>query len=174
MNKYEQLSYIRKQLQSDGLAPKWMSTASYQLLTSKHYLDTAETPYDMYERIAVRAGELTEFKIPDYFGYDSWTEAFFDIMWKGWLSPSTPVLTNMGNSRGHPIACSGTYIGDSIRSFGEARLEIEQLTQRGYGTSWSLDPVRHRGSPISRGGTATGVMHPAGDIVNSMKKVTQG
>ena len=71
--KYEKLSFQRKQLQADGLAPKWMSTASYQLLTENSYLDVAETPYDMYERIAIRAAELTEFDIPDSFGYPSWT-----------------------------------------------------------------------------------------------------
>ena len=173
-NKYEQLSHLRKQLQSDGLAPQWMSTASYQLLTGQEYLDTAETPKAMYERITRRAAELTEFKIPSYLGYDSWNDAFFDILWKGWLSPSTPVLTNMGNTRGHPIACSGTYLGDSIRSFGLAELEIMQLTQRGYGTSWCLDPVRHRGSAISKGGTADGVMHPAASVVARMKRVSQG
>ena len=171
---YEKLSHLRKQLQSDGLAPNWYSTASYQLLSNKHYLDTAETPKDMYERIADRAADLIGFDIPAHYGYPTWFDAFFDVMWQGWLSPSTPVLTNMGNDRGHPIACSGTYIGDSIRSFGEARMEIEQLTQRGYGTSWCLDPIRFRGAPISRGGTASGIMHPASDIVNSMKKVTQG
>jgi len=173
-NKYERLSHTRKQLQTDGLAPKWMSTASYQLLQGQEYLDTAETPKDMYTRIATRADELMELEIPRYLGYDTWFEAFFDVMWKGWLSPSTPVLTNMGNTRGHPIACSGTYLGDSIRSFGLAELEIAQLTQRGYGTSWSLDPVRHRGSPISKGGTADGIMHPADSIVEKMKKVSQG
>ena len=173
-SKYEQLSHIRKQLQQDGLAPSWYSTASYQLLSNKHYLDTAETPKDMYTRIAKRAAELTYFQIPKDYGYTNWYNAYFDLLWKGWLSPSTPVLTNMGNDRGHPIACSGTHVGDSIRSFGLARLEIEQLTQRGYGTSWCLDGIRHRGSPISKGGTASGIMHPADDIVNSMKKVTQG
>lgn len=172
--KYEKLSFTRKQLQSDGLAPKWMSTASYQLLTDKNYLDVAETPYDMYERIAVRAAELTEFDIPEEYGYHDWTEAFFDVLWKGWLSPSTPVLTNMGNNRGHPIACSGTYIGDSIKSFYEARKEVAQLTQRGYGTSWCLDPIRHRGAPISKGGTANGIMQPAAGVVQDMKEVSQG
>lgn len=172
--KYEKLSFQRKQLQADGLAPKWMSTASYQLLTENSYLDVAETPFDMYERIAVRAAELTEFDIPEKFGYPSWQEAFFDILWKGWLSPSTPVLTNMGNSRGHPISCSGTYIGDSIQSFYEARKEIAQLTQRGYGTSWCLDPIRHRGAPISKGGTANGIMQPAAGVVQDMKDVSQG
>lgn len=173
-NKYERLSHMRKQLQADGLAPEWMSTASYQLLTGQDYLDTAETPKDMYVRIAKRAAELTEFDIPTYFGYDTWFEAFFDIMWKGWLSPSTPILTNMGNSRGHPIACSGTYLGDSIVSFYEARKEIAQLTQRGYGTSWCLDPVRPRGSKISKGGEANGIMQPASGVVQDMKDISQG
>ena len=173
-NKYERLSHMRKQLQADGLAPEWMSTASYQLLTGQDYLDTAETPRDMYVRIAKRAAELTEFDIPTYFGYDTWFDAFFDIMWKGWLSPSTPILTNMGNSRGHPIACSGTYLGDSIVSFYEARKEIAQLTQRGYGTSWCLDPVRPRGSKISKGGEANGIMQPASGVVQDMKDISQG
>ena len=173
-NKYERLSHMRKQLQADELAPEWMSTASYQLLTGQDYLDTAETPRDMYVRIAKRAAELTEFDIPTYFGYDTWFDAFFDIMWKGWLSPSTPILTNMGNSRGHPIACSGTYLGDSIVSFYEARKEIAQLTQRGYGTSWCLDPVRPRGSKISKGGEANGIMQPASGVVQDMKDISQG
>jgi len=173
-NKYERLSHQRKQLQIDGLAPEWMTTAGYQLLTEKSYLDTAETPYDMYNRIAKRAAELTTFQIPSYLGYQSWQHAFFDVMWKGWVSPSTPILTNMGNDRGHPIACSGTYVGDSIRSFYEARLEIAQLTQRGYGTSWCLDPIRHRGAPISTGGSANGIMQPATGVVEDMADVSQG
>jgi len=174
MNKYEQLSHQRKQLQTEGLAPIWMSTASYQLLVGQEYLDVAETPRDMYTRIADRAEELMEFEIPSYLGYEDWADAFFDVLWKGWLSPSTPVLTNMGNSRGHPIACSGTYIGDSIPSFYEARKEIAQLTQRGYGTSWCLDPIRPRGSAISKGGTANGIMQPAAGIVQDMKDISQG
>ena len=172
--KYEKLSHRRKQLQAEGLAPDWYTTAGYQMLSNKHYLNTAETPHDMYNRIAARAAELTRFTIPMKFGYDSWHDAFFDILWKGWLSPSTPVLTNMGNDRGHPIACSGTYVGDSIRSFYEARLELAQLTQRGYGTSVSLDPIRHRGAPISKGGSANGVMQLASGIVQDMADVSQG
>ena len=173
-NKYEELSHIRKQLQRDGLAPAWMSTASYQLLSNQNYLDTAETPRSMYSRIAQRAADLTEFPIPKEYGYSSWFDAFFDIMFKGYLSPSTPVLTNMGNNRGHPIACSGTNLLDSVRDFYTARREIAQLTQRGYGTSWCLDSIRPRGSAISKGGTATGVTQPADGVVQDMKEVSQG
>lgn len=172
--KYEKLSFERKRLQENNLAPQWLSTAGYQLLVNQHYLDIAETPRDMYTRIAKRAAELVKFPIPPKFGYDSWFDAFFTILWNGWLSPSTPILTNMGNDRGHPIACSGTYIGDSIRSFYQARTELAQLTQRGYGTSVSLDPIRHRGAPISNGGTANGIMQPAAGIVSDMSDVSQG
>jgi len=172
--KYEQLSHKRKQLQQDGLAPEWLTTAGYQMLTNQNYLDVAETPRDMYNRVAKRAGELITFTIPEYFNYPSWEEAFFDIMWKGWLSPSTPVLTNMGNDRGHPVSCSGTYVGDSIDSFYEARKEMAKLTQRGYGTSTCLDPIRPRGSAISRGGTANGIMQLARGVVQDMTDVSQG
>lgn len=173
-NKYEIFSRLRKQLQSDGLAPDWYSTASYQLLANKHYLDVGETPKDMYTRIAKRAAELTSAPVPIDLGYSTWFDAYFDTMWKGWLSPSTPVLTNMGNNRGHPIACSGTHVGDSIRSFYQALTELAQLTQRGYGTSVSLDSIRRRGAPISTGGEANGPWDFADDVVNVMKKVSQG
>ena len=172
--KYEKLSHRRKSLQQEGLAPDWLSTAGFQLLTEKNYLNTAETPHDMYTRIADRAAELTDLRLPIEYGYNSWAEAFYDVMWKGWVSPSTPVLTNMGNERGHPISCSGTYLGDSIREWYIARTELAQLTQRGYGTSTVLDPVRHRGSAISKGGTANGIMQPAEGIVQDMKDVSQG
>lgn len=173
-NKYEIFSRLRKQLQSDGLAPDWYSTASYQLLANKHYLDVGETPKDMYTRIAKRAAELTTAPVPADLGYATWFDAYFDVMWRGWLSPSTPVLTNMGNGRGHPIACSGTHVGDSIRSFYQALMELAQLTQRGYGTSVSLDSIRRRGAPISTGGEANGPWDFADDVVNVMKKVSQG
>lgn len=172
--KYEKLSFKRKSLQKEGLAPDWLSTAGFQMLTENNYLDTAETPKAMYERIAKRASELTKVKLPSDWGYNNWEEAFYGVMWKGWVSLSTPALTNMGNDRGHPVSCSGTYLGDSIRDWYIARLEMAQLTQRGYGTSTVLDTVRPRGSSISKGGTANGVMQPAEGIVKDMKDVSQG
>jgi ribonucleoside-diphosphate reductase alpha chain len=174
MNKYDQLSFQRKELQKQDLAPAWMSTASFQMITEKAYLDRGENPRDMYTRIAKRAAELTRLHNVERWGYSSWEDAFFDVMWKGWLSPSTPVLTNMGNERGHPIACSGTDLSDSIPGFYDARKEIAQLTQRGYGTSWCLDAVRPRGSAISKGGTANGPIQPASGAVQDCREVSQG
>lgn len=172
--KYEKLSQQRKILQEEGNAPGWLTTAGFQLLTEKNYLDIGETPKNMYSRIAKRASELTEVEIPENWGYSNWEDAFFDVIWEGWLSPASPVLTSMGNNRGHPISCSGTYLGDSIRSWYEARMEMAQLTQRGYGTSTVLSEVRPRGSAISTGGSANGIMQPASGVVQDMKDVSQG
>ena len=176
MNKYEQLSYERKRLQQIGEAPEWYTTHSYQLLTEKNYLQPGETPKDMYERIANRTAELTKKKrIPvKDFGYRTWFEAFFDIMWKGWLSPSTPVLSNMGTSKNHPVSCSGSFIPDSIRGFYETRMELAQLTQRGYGTSVTLDAIRPRGSKYGVNGIASGIMPVAKGIVQDMIDISQG
>lgn len=171
---YEKLSTERKFLQQTYQAPEWLSTAGYQLLKGKHYLNTNETPRTMYERIASRAAQLTNIESPSFYGYSTWYDAFFDIMYKGWLSPSTPVLTNMGNDRGHPIACSGSHVDDSIRSFYQTRTELAQLTQRGYGTSVCLDTIRPRGSLISTGGHANGVMQFASGVVNDMHDISQG
>jgi len=177
-SKYEQYSKTRKMLQKQGKAPEWMTTAGYQMLVEKNYLQTGETPIDMYARLAARAEHIYMFKfkleVPAWLGYSNWYDAFFDAMWKGWLSPSTPVLTNMGTERGHPVACSGSVPHDSILGFYDVRKELALLTQEGYGTSVVLDPIRHRGAPISRGGYATGVTQLMDGVVDDMDKVSQG
>lgn len=174
-NAYEKLSFKKattKRWTSSLLVHNSWLPVSYRKTLPRHGRNTKRY---VHTRIAKRAkAELTTIRIPAQFGYSSWFDAYFDVMWKGWLSPSTPVLSNMGNERGHPIACSGTHLGDSISSFYSARKEIAQLTQRGYGTSWCLDPVRHRGAPISKGGTANGVMQPASGAVQDTREVSQG
>lgn len=173
--KYEQYSNERKRLQSIGEAPEWLSTAGYQLLVDKNYLLQGETPRGAYHRLALRAEELTSHNVSsELFGYPTWYDAFYTALWNGWLSPSTPVLTNLGTDKGHPVSCSGSYPEDSIRGFYETRMELAQLTQRGYGTSVVLDHIRHRGAPISKGGTATGVTQLMNGIVRDMQEVSQG
>ena len=174
-NKYEKYSNDRKRLQDIGEAPDWLSTAGYQMLVDKKYLLDNETPNDAFIRLAKRASDLVPDTVnPELFGFDNWYDAFYNDLSKGWLSPSTPVLSNLGTNRGHPIACSGTFVEDSIRGFYEARMEVAQLTQRGYGTSLDLSNIRHRGSPISSGGKATGVTQLMNGIVKDMQEISQG
>ena len=110
---YEKLSKERKYLQSTGEMPDFFTTAGWQMFKSK-YLYKAGTPKEQYKRIAATAAKHINVK-PEWLK-QSWEDAFFELLWKGWLSPSTPVLGNMGTDRGLPVSCSGQYVGDSIHS----------------------------------------------------------
>jgi ribonucleoside-diphosphate reductase alpha chain len=166
MSIYEELSTERKKLQAEGLLPSWYSTGGYQMFKDRYQYD-APTPRHQYERIARTAAKHTNNPI-------RWERKFFEILWNGWLSPSTPVLANMGTNRGMPVSCSGQYIDDSIYGFKAAELETCVLTQEGFGTSGYLGDIRARGSKISRGGKASGVLPVYKDFVQAMRDVAQG
>lgn len=165
---YKKLSEERKELQSKGLVPEWMSTAGYQLFKEKYEYDTKGQSFKgQAARIAETAAKHTP--NPEY-----WAPKFFNLIWKGWLSCSTPVLANMGTDRGLPVSCSGQYIGDSIHEFYSNLLETAVLTKNGFGTSGYLGDIRPRGTKISVGGKASGVVPVFKTYVQAMRDVAQG
>ena len=163
---YDKLSNERKKMQADGNMPEWWSTGGWQLFKEK-YLYTTSTPREQYWRIASTLAAHT----PDP---DAWKEKFFNVMWKGWLSPSTPVLANTGTSRGLPVSCSGNYFHDSIHGIYSAKLETAILTKWGFGTAGYLGDIRPRGTPISSGGMSTGVLPIIEGMQKDMEYVAQG
>lgn len=163
---YETLSKERKKLQQEGNIPDHWSTASWQLFKEK-YLYQADNPREQYMRIARTLACHT----PDP---SEWTTKFFDIMWKGWLSPATPILSNTGTTRGLPVSCAGSYFPDSIDGIYKAKHEIAILTKHGFGTSGYLGDIRPRGTPISTGGKSAGVVPVIKGIVEDMEYVAQG
>lgn len=165
-NIYEALSQERKESQRKGETPEWYTTGGYQMFKAK-YLYEANSIRDQFQRIAKTAAKHVP-KLPQ-------AEAvFFDMLWKGILSPSTPVLANMGTDRGYTISCAGNYTGDSIDSFYKSKRENALLTKMGFGTSSYLGDVRHRGAPFKGGGTASGVVELAKSFVTDMNLVSQG
>lgn len=166
MSLYEKLSTERKQAQDEGHAPAWLTTGGYQLLKEK-YLGDGETLRDRYHSIAVTAARHTD-------DPTLWSGRFFDIMWNGWLAPSTPVLSNMGTKKGMPVSCSGGYVDDSIDGFYSAGHEAAILTKNGFGTSSYLGDIRPRGSKIRAGGKASGVLPVLKQFVQIMRDVAQG
>ena len=162
---YEKLSNERKALQAAGDLPPWFTTAGYQLFKDKYLW--ADTPRAQYEAIAATLAVHTD-------DYDKWKRKFFELLWNGWLSPSTPVLANTGTNRGLPVSCSGGYVADSIFGFYSARLEGALLTKHGFGTSGYLGDVRPRGAGISSGGRASGVMPVIKGFVQDSRDVSQG
>ena len=161
----EKLSQERKQLQEEGLLPEWFTTQGWQMFKEKYLW--ADTPREQYTTIACALAKHT-------YDFDKWKAAFFELLWKGWLSPSTPVLANTGTERGLPVSCSGSYVEDSIEGFYTARKETALLTKHGFGTSAYLGAIRPRGCPISRGGTASGVVPVLRGFVQDSRDVSQG
>lgn len=163
---YDKLSEERKKMQESGDMPPHWSTGSWQLFKEK-YLYQASTPREQYTRIAKTLAKHT----PDP---DVWQDKFFDIMWKGWLSPSTPILANTGTTRGMPVSCAGSYIGDSVYDIYEGKKEVAMLTKMGFGTASYLGDVRPRGSAISDGGKSMGLMPIIQGFHHDMAYVAQG
>lgn len=167
-NLYQKLSSERKLLQKQGLVPEWYTTAGYQLFKERYLYGTTESVFGQYKRISKAAARHIEKQYPEAEG------KFFQLLWNGWLSPSTPILANMGTYRGLPVACSGGVIDDSIDGFYTKRHETALLTKYGFGTSAYLGEVRPRGTPISVGGTASGVVPVFKGFVQDMRDVAQG
>tara|TARA_Y100001951_G_C11298065_1_gene277535 strand:- start:137 stop:1834 length:1698 start_codon:yes stop_codon:yes gene_type:complete len=163
---YDRFSEERKKLQEQGLCPSWWSTSGYQLFKEK-YQYQADNPKEQYTRIAKTLAVHTP--EPNHY-----REVFFELMWKGWLSPSTPVLANCGTDRGLPVSCAGDYINDDLSSIYQARHETAMLTKAGFGTASYLGDVRPRGALISSGGKSSGVLPILKGFHGDMDYVVQG
>lgn len=163
---YDALSKERKRMQEAGTLPAHWSTASWQLFKEK-YLYQAANPREQYQRIARTLATHT----PDP---SVWAEKFFDIMWKGWLSPSTPILSNTGTNRGLPVSCAGVYFPDSIDGIYKAKREVALLTKHGFGTAGYMGDIRPRGAAISIGGKSMGVLPVLEGLEQDMVYVAQG
>lgn len=171
MSNYEELSIERKKEQEKGNLPLWYQTAGYQLLKSK-YLWNNSTLKETFLRMANVAASHLKDKLPKE-DVEYLEKRFFEIMWDGDLAPASPVY-NLGTPRGMPVSCSGGYIRDEVLGFYQHRSEIAVLTQEQFGTSGYLGAIRPRGSKISRGGTAAGVVPVFNGIAQDMLDITQG
>ena len=83
-------------------------------------------------------------------------------------------MANMGTTRGMPVSCSGSIMEDSVDGFYSNLHEVAMLTKHGFGTATDLSSIRPRGSPISVGGKASGVMPVIKEHVQAMRNVAQG
>lgn len=163
----EQLSKERKALQEAGSVPLWMTTDGYGLFKSKYSVKGEDSFRGRARTIAKTAASY----LPKS---DYWEEKFFELIWKGWLSCSTPVLSNTGTNRGMSVSCSGQYIGDSVDDFYANLRESALLSKHGFGTSGFFGDIRPRGSSISIGGKASGSLAVYEDFRTMAQKISQG
>ena len=128
----------------------WLNGDSRKFL-KRGYLEGDETPEERIQTIADAAEK--------YLGINGFSDKFIDYMAKGFYSLSSPIWSNFGKTRGLPISCYGTYIPDDMELILNKVSEVGTMSKVGGGTSGYFGDVRHRGAPISSGGSATGVHH---------------
>lgn len=166
-SEFEKISTRRKMLQHEGVVPDWYTTQSL-IMFDRKYSYKGETVKEAFERIA---NTMCEHYTVDV---ELARKKFFDIMWKGFLAPSTPVFANSGTGRGLVVSCAGSYTPDSIDGFYKSYHETAVLSQEGFGTSSYLGDIRPRGSKIGRGGEADGVVPVIDSFCDVTSKVSQG
>ncbi|WP_103327702.1 ribonucleoside-diphosphate reductase subunit alpha [Bacteroidetes bacterium endosymbiont of Geopemphigus sp.] len=132
--------------------PLWGNNELYLTTIKGGYLLKDETPFEAYKRMARTAVRIH--KNP------SLEEKFFDIFWKGWLIPSTPVMVNLGTEKGLPISCFSSRVGDSMYDIYRKNLEMAILSKHGGGTAYDFSKVRPAGALIKEGalGTSDGII----------------
>src|SRR5690606_27342730 len=87
------------ELKAKKEAPEWMSQESLNTLLGGYLLEN-ETPREMYRRVSDSAAK--------YLNKPELADKFFNLMWKNWLCPASPVLSNTGTNRGFNISCFGS------------------------------------------------------------------
>ncbi len=168
IQKFEQLSIERKRIQELGLLPSWYTTQAWQMFKQKYAVSGEDAVSGRHRTIAKTLARHMKGREAE------WEEKFFSELWDGILSPSSPALANTGTDRGMMVACSGQVIDDSVDGFYTAMRETALLSKWGFGTSADFSGIRPRGTPISKGGKASGAVEVINDFFTTAGKISQG
>ena len=125
--------------------PEW-GDENYLTTLKGGYLQNNESPKQAYRRVASSAMKHLQ-KVP----FDNLEERIYELFWKGWLIPSTPVMANMGSGSASPISCFSVVSDDTISSIWEKAAEIAIMSKMGGGTAIDVSSIRPVGTPIRKG-----------------------
>jgi len=143
----------------------WLNKDSRKFL-ERGYLLEGETAEQRIRDIADSAEKLLKL--------EGFADKFESYVHKGFYSLSSPVWSNFGRTRGLPISCFGSYVGDNMDSILTKVAEVGTMTKHGGGTSAYFGAVRGRGTPISSGGESTGSVHFMEMFDKLMNVISQG
>lgn len=141
---------LLNELKNKGEVPEWMGEEGLKTLQGG-YLIGDETPRQMYRRVAKAAASY-------YTDSAKWESKFYEVMWKNWLCPASPILSNLGSDRGLPISCNSIHVGDSVDSIFAKSHELAMLSKNGAGVGIFLGDVRGRGATIKGNGKSEGII----------------
>lgn len=143
----------------------WLNEESQQIL-NRGYLLKGETTATAIERIANAAARRL-YK-PEL------TDAFIEMIEKGWMSLSSPIWANMGTERGLPISCFNVYVPDNIEGITHKLGEVIMQTKIGGGTSGYFGDLRERGSAVTDNGKSSGAVSFMKLFDTVMDTISQG
>lgn len=168
LQKFEQLSSIRKAGQAAGTIPEWYTTQGLQMFLDGYAVEGEQDVWGRHRTVAKTLARHMKGREAE------WEQKFFDILWSGRLSPASPALGNTGTKRGMQVSCSGQVVGDSVDSYYQNLRRTALLSQNGFGTSADFSSIRPRGSKISRGGKANGAVPVIDQFFDTAGKIRQG
>jgi len=168
------LAELKKELrdmQKSGDAPDWYQTVGWQTVRNDYiWREGGETTIKQaFQRIAKGAAHYLPADMKHY------EQKFFDLLWKGWLVPSSPVFANMGTGMGMAVSCSGSHIDDDLFQIYGVLQESAMLSKYGFGTSGNFSAIRSRGVKVKgTGGKSSGIMAWVKSYKQMIEEVTQG
>lgn len=150
---------IQEEIKLDSSRDSLLSYFGLEVLRDRYFLRTpktiVESPQTFYARIATGVAcsysDTFENKV-------SFAQDLYDIMSKHWFSPATPVLINIGTSRGLPISCFLNSVEDSIEGIYNTYRENAFLAKGGGGIGTYWGDIRHQDSGLSTGGKSSGMI----------------
>ena len=143
----------------------WINDESITFLR-RGYLSEGEEPLQRVRTIAEHAEKLL--------GIEGFAVKFYNYMGKGWYSLSSPVWANFGKTRGLPVSCFGSNIGDNIESILYTQAEVGEMSKMGGGTSGYFGNIRGRGAEITDNGHAPGAVHFMKLFESVVDNISQG
>ncbi len=143
----------------------WKNEESEQML-NRGYLLKGETVDGAIERICKAAAQRL-YK-PEL------TDAFREMIERGWMSLSSPIWANMGTERGLPISCFNVDVPDNIEGITHKLGEVIMQTKIGGGTSAYFGGLRGRGSAVTDNGKSSGAVSFMRLFDTAMDTISQG
>lgn len=157
--------FLAETLEGEAQRLWWKNSESEQIL-NRGYLLNGETVEGAIHRVCSAAAKRL-YK-PEL------TEAFKEMIERGWMSLSSPIWANMGTERGLPISCFNVHVPDSIESITHKLGEVIMQTKTGGGTSGYFGDMRGRGSAVTDNGKSSGAVSFMKLFDTAMDTISQG
>ena len=101
-------------------------------------------------------------------------DKFYEYMSRGYYSLASPVWSNFGLTKGFPISCFSSYIGDDMGQILFTEAEVGMMSKYGGGTAGYFGDLRSRGAGIKDNGISSGAVHFMRLFETMVNVVSQG